>query len=81
MEKGRFVKNPSIWFKKVEFERSFRIQNGIAVPQNLSSTIDARLIGKVELYINYSNFTPNAADTEATGTDAQTASIPGSTIK
>jgi hypothetical protein len=81
MEKGRLVKSPSIWFKKVEFERSFRIQNGVAVPQNLSSTIDARLIGKVELYINYSNFTPNAADTDQADAGSQTALIPGTSGK
>lgn len=66
-EKGRFVKNPSIFFKKVEFERVFAIQNGIPVPQSMSSTIDVRLIGKVELSINYSNFSQNANTTEAEG--------------
>lgn len=60
-EKGRLVKNPSIFFKKVEFERDFAIQNGIAVPQRLNSTIDVRFIGKVQLNINYSNFEQNAA--------------------
>jgi hypothetical protein len=55
LEKGRFVKNPSIFFKRVDFERAFKIQNGIAVPEYLNSVIDARLIGKVELNISYSN--------------------------
>ena len=76
VEKGRFVKNPSIFFKKVDFERTFDIKNGVAVPQRMSSTIDARLIGKVELNIDYSNFTPNGAETEETGTGSVTASIP-----
>jgi hypothetical protein len=80
-EKGRFVKNPSIFFKKVDFERTFNIQNGVAVPQNVSSTIDARLIGKVELNINYSNFTPNGAEADDTGTGTDTASVPGSRDK
>jgi hypothetical protein len=80
-EKGRFVKNPSIFFKKVDFERTFNIQNGVAVPQKVCSTIDARLIGKVELSINYSNFTPNAADTEETTNGSDTASIPNSASK
>ncbi len=60
-EKGRFVKNPSIFFKKVDFERAFAIRNGMAIPQYMNSTIDTHLIGKVELTINYSNFAQNAA--------------------
>lgn len=81
MEKGRFVKNPSIFFKKVDFQRSFRIQNGVAVPENMSSTIDAHLIGKVQLNINYSHFTPNAADEDQTATGSDTAAIPNSSNK
>jgi hypothetical protein len=81
LEKGRFVKNPSFFFKKVDFERTFNIQNGVAVPQKMCSTIDARLIGKVELNIDYSNFTPNAGDTEEAGTGSETASIPNSPPK
>jgi hypothetical protein len=80
-EKGQFVKNPSFWFKKVDFERTFNIQNGVAVPQSMSSTINARLIGKVELNINYSNFTPNAAEGEETVGSSETASIPNCTVK
>jgi hypothetical protein len=64
-EKGRFVKNPSFFFKKVDFERAFRIQNGLAIPQYTMSTIDARLIGKVELNISYSKFSPTAGDENA----------------
>ena len=59
MEKGRLVKNPSIWFKKVDFERDFAIQNGVAVPSHMSSTIDVRLVGTVQLNIDYSNFEQN----------------------
>jgi hypothetical protein len=56
LEKGRFVKNPSVFFKKVDFERGFSIQDGFSVPSYITSTIDTRLVGKVELNINYSNF-------------------------
>jgi hypothetical protein len=66
-EKGQFVKNPSIFFKKVEFERGYKIRNGVAVPEYVNSVIDARLIGKVELNISYSNFEPNAAAGAGTG--------------
>lgn len=65
LEKGRFVKNPSLFFKKVEFERGFSIQDGLSVPSYITSTIDTRLVGKVELNINYSNF--NHTDDGQTG--------------
>ncbi len=60
-EKGRLVKNPSIFFKKVDFERAFAVRNGVAIPQYIDSTIDTHLIGKVVLTINFSNFTQNSA--------------------
>lgn len=56
-EKGRLVKNPSIFFKRVEFERAYQIQNGLAVPEHMNSSIDTRLVGRVELNVTYSNFT------------------------
>ena len=71
-ERGRLVKNPSIFFKKVDFDRAFAIQNGLAVPQSMSSTIDVRLIGKVHLNINYSNFAPS---TDTTVADDPSASV------
>lgn len=58
-EKGRFVKNPSIFFKRVVFQRGFAIQNGGAIPRYMTCTIDMRVIGKVELTISYSNFVQN----------------------
>ena len=71
-EKGRFVKNPSIFFRKVDFERAFAIQNGSAVLDHMNSTIDTRLVGKVNLRVAYS--TPSAAETETEGS----AGVPGS---
>jgi hypothetical protein len=65
VEKGKLVKNPSIWFKKVEFERDFAIRNGVSVPEHMSSTIDVRLIGKVQLNIDYSDFQQNADQDES----------------
>lgn len=55
-EKGRLTKNPSIFFKRVEFERQFALLNGHAVPQRMNSVITTRLVGKVELNVNYSNY-------------------------
>ncbi|MBV9300554.1 MAG: hypothetical protein JOY62_05195 [Acidobacteriaceae bacterium] len=70
-EKGRLVKNPSIFFKKVDFQRAFTIANGTAIPAYMVSTIDTRVVGKVEINIHYSNFEPNAAPDEETGTAVQ----------
>lgn len=69
LEKGRLVKTPSFFFKKVDFRRSFAIQDGLAIPHAMSSTIDVRLIGKVELNIDYSNFAQNA-ETVGEGADS-----------
>jgi len=55
-EKGRLVKNPSIFFKRVDFERAYNIQDGVQVPAYTASEIDTRLVGKVELNVSYSNF-------------------------
>ena len=55
-EKGRLTKNPSIFFKKVDFERAFALQNGHAVPQRMNSVITTRVVGRVELNVNYSNY-------------------------
>jgi hypothetical protein len=59
-EKGRFVKNPSVFFKRVVFDRGFAIENGVAIPRYMNSTIDTRVIGKVEITITYSKFSQNS---------------------
>ena len=71
-EKGRLVKNPSFFFKRVDFRRGFAIQNGLAVPAYLASTIDTRLVGKIEININFSKFTQgqsSEADEETASSD------------
>jgi transglutaminase-like putative cysteine protease len=73
-EKGRLVKNPSIFFKRVVFERAFTIENGVAVPRYMVSAIETRVIGKVEITINYSNLEQNAGPD---GGQAQSAALPG----
>lgn len=60
LEKGKLVKNPSIWFKQFEFERDFKIEGGVAIPKRVEVTADVRLFGKVEMDINYSDYQPNA---------------------
>ncbi len=74
-EKGRFVKNPSIFFKRVAFERAYSIENGIAVPQYMSSIIDTHLVGRVALDIFYSNFTPLTGADRAAGESAVVAPV------
>jgi hypothetical protein len=54
-ENGRFVKNPSIFLKRVEFVRDYEIRDGVAVPREIQSTVDTRLVGKAELLIHFSN--------------------------
>ncbi len=67
-EKGRLVKNPTVFFKRVDFERDYIIRDGVAVPEHILSTIDARIVGRVELNVEYSNFSP--ARVEGQGPDA-----------
>lgn len=57
-EAGRLVKNPTIFFKKVDFERAYTIRGGVAVPEHTTSIIEARMVGRVELSVEYSNFSP-----------------------
>jgi hypothetical protein len=77
LEKGRLVKNPSIFFKKVDFEQAFALHNGAAVPEHISSTIDTRLVGRVQLKISYSNFADSDED-ESENADAKAALISSS---
>lgn len=70
-EKGRFVKNPSIFFKNVDFERAYAIKDGVPIPEYMNSIIDTHLIGKVELNISYSKF----AQTEGDGEPSDSATV------
>ena len=79
-EKGRLVKNPSIFFKNVDFERAFAIKDGQAIPEYMSSTINTRIIGKVELNVSYSNFTQDKASDDIDGA-IEPAESPSSDIR
>ena len=74
VERGRLVKNPSVFFKKVDFERDFAIHSGHSVPSRVMSVIDTRIIGKVELLINYSKYAPDTSPTETGQATADTTS-------
>ncbi len=65
LEKGRLAKSPSLFFKRVDFEREFSIQDGKAVPHSMNSTISTRIVGKVELNVNYSKYTSSEGDRDS----------------
>jgi hypothetical protein len=79
-ERGRLVKNPSIFFKKVDFRRGFAIQNGLAVPSYIASTIDTRLVGEIEISISFSKFT-QGHDSDADEEEADSAVVHQSTLR
>lgn len=55
-EAGRWVKSPSVFLKKVEFVRDYKIQDGKAFPVHTASVVDTRFWGPAELNIRYGNF-------------------------
>ncbi|MCC7496402.1 MAG: hypothetical protein IT160_02415 [Bryobacterales bacterium] len=55
-EEGRFVKNPSIFLKKVQFVRDYTIHDGLALPRHVESTIETRIVGKAQISIDFFNF-------------------------
>jgi hypothetical protein len=59
-ESGYLVKNPDFMVKKVAFVRKYEIRDGISVPRQEQSVADVRLFGKVELTIDFSNFSIDA---------------------
>ena len=54
-ESGRFVKNPSIFLKKIQFVREYEIRDGISVPSQIHSVVETRLVGPAELTIAFHN--------------------------
>ena len=66
-ESGRFVKTPSIFLKRMEFVRTYELQNGVSIPQRVESLVDTRLFGRVQMNINFTHFCkdPGAEQTVA----------------
>ena len=64
-EAGRMVKNPSVFFKKVDFVRDYQISDGVARTKHIASVIDTRIAGKAELQISYNNYQPTDASVDA----------------
>ena len=68
-ESGRFVKNPSIFLKKMQFVRFYEMQNGVSIPQRVESLIETRLFGSVELNINFLKFSKESEADVAAASD------------
>ena len=54
-ESGRFVKSPSIFLRKIEFVREYEIRDGVAIPREIDSTVETRIVGKAELTVRFHN--------------------------
>jgi len=52
-ESGRWVKNPSLFVRRIDFVREYDIENGLAIPRQIESTVETRLVGKAELTIRF----------------------------
>ena len=70
-ESGYFVKNPSVFLKRVAFVRKYEIRDGISVPRQIQSVVDTRLAGKAELNIEFSNFSLDGQRHSGDGAEEQ----------
>jgi len=52
-ESGRWVKSPSLFVRRIDFVREYDIRNGLAIPRQIESTVETRLVGKAELTIRF----------------------------
>ena len=68
-ESGQLVKSPSIFLKKVAFVHDYQLQDGVAIPKDIESTVDTRIVGRAELHIEFTNFT-RTEDHDAPPADA-----------
>lgn len=70
-ESGYWVKNPSVFLKKVAFMRKYEIRDGISVPLQVASVVDTRVWGPAELEIDFSNFSVDATQPAQVSSDGQ----------
>lgn len=61
-ESGTFVRNPSVFLKKIEFVRVYEVRQGVLLPKHIESRIETRLVGRAEVTINFSNFAEGTAE-------------------
>jgi hypothetical protein len=54
-ESGRFVKSPSIFLRRIEFVREYEIRGGVAIPRQIESTVETRIVGRAQLTVRFHN--------------------------
>jgi hypothetical protein len=54
-ESGRLVKTPSVFLRRIEFVREYYIRGGVAVPLQIASTVETRLVGRAEVTVHFRN--------------------------
>ena len=70
-ESGRWVKNPSVFLKQVDFVQEYELKDGLSVPKHLTSKMEVRLVGQAELDVSFSNFVKDEANDTAYATQAE----------
>ena len=70
-ESGRFVKNPSIFVRKIEFVRDYQIRDGVAIPSRHRWTVETRIVGKANLSVAYSSVSLAGETPTIPGGDSQ----------
>lgn len=66
-EQGRLAKNPSVFIRRFDFERTYEIREGVAVPKHTHGLVQTRLWGTAEMNVDFSNLQELPLD-EASGT-------------
>jgi hypothetical protein len=55
-EFGRFVRNPSVFLKDVDFVRDYHLIDGRALPVRVITNMDTRLVGPAEITVHMQNY-------------------------
>ena len=72
-ESGRFVKNPSIFIKNVQFTRDYQHKDGLAVVTRLETTVETRVVGPARMTVHYADYrlAPSPVNVGLVQTDSQ----------
>jgi len=76
-ESGQFVKNPSVFLKKVAFVRDYEMHDGVAFPSHIESTVDTRIVGRAQLQIHFMNYAKDDATDGGAANPSSTTSASG----
>ncbi len=71
-ESGSFVKSPSVFLRRIEFLRDYRIQDGVALPVRIESEILTRLVGTAKISIAFTGISSDGSQAART---AETAAL------